>query len=91
MLERRAAGAGALGVPGAGWHCLSCAPSSRIRLPLMPPGSSLWGLLPGKSTDTSTKATMGEENTMYYDKKLKRWVDPVRAPASLNSCASRCR
>ena len=29
---------------------------------------------------TATKATLGDEMSMYYDEKLKRWVDPVRPP-----------
>ena len=39
-------------------------------------GSSLWGLLPGKAA--AKQATLGDENTMVYDKERKRWIDKVR-------------
>lgn len=46
------------------------------------PGGSRWGSLKGMfafgsgEKDNSTKATLGDEMSMYYDEKLKRWVDP---------------
>lgn len=54
------------------------------KAPDTPAGSSRWGSLRGLLTfgsgekSTATKATLGDEMSMYYDEKLKRWVDPVR-------------
>lgn len=55
--------------------------------PATPSGG--WGSLRGLfafgsgEKSTATKATLGDEMSMYYDEKLKRWVDPVRGPAPL--------
>jgi hypothetical protein len=53
--------------------------------PETPAAGSRWGSLRGLLSfgsgekSTATKATLGDEMSMYYDEKLKRWVDPVRA------------